>query len=399
MEKLTRIVPTISTAEIEGNAHDAFKRYRASYPIAILETGGYVVLRHADVSRLSEDPRLCATGTAIPTHSGITQGALFDIFQHGMLTANRHDHQRRRSAISRAVAGEVIGEFRTSVRKAARKLIDGYHEAGEVELGRDYAAKLPILALAGMLGLPDFEVSAFMRDIDQMNEFFRPNATPARMAEAEFAAKRVQDSLRALVASKGLGRSGDFLSRYLSMVDADQDVSGTEAIIQLVQLIIGGTESVRVAMVAQTANLLSSRAQWEAVCENPALASSAVSEALRFEPGIAGVVRISTDDIDVDGWIIPAGQMVILSSMSALRDERMFDQPDRFNIFRSDLVPLHLAFGGGAHKCVAEALGRAELEEGLSVLAERLPSMMLKAQPAFMGHVFVRRATECWVTW
>jgi len=399
VEKLTRVVPTISTAEIEENAHDAFKRYRASYPIAILETGGYVVLRHADVSRLSEDSRLSATGTAIPAHGGITQGALFDIFQHGMLTANGHDHQRRRRAISRAVAGEVIGEFRNSVRKAAHKLIDGYHQVGEVELGSAYAAKLPILALAGMLGLPDFEVSAFMRDIDQMNEFFRPDASPAAIGEAEFAAKRVQEFLKALLASKRKGQSGDFLSRYLAMLDADQDVSDTEAIIQLVQLIIGGTESVRVAMVAQTANLLSSRAQWEAVCENPALASSAVSEALRFEPGIAGVVRISTDDIDIDGWIIPAGQMVILSSMSALRDERMFDQPDCFNIFRSDLVPSHLAFGGGAHKCVAEALGRAELEEGLSVLAERLPSMMLKARPTFIGHVFVRRTTECRVTW
>jgi len=399
VEKLTRIVPTISTAEIEENAHDAFQRYRASYPIATLEAGGYIVLRHADVTRLSEDSRLSATGTAIPAHGGITQGALFDIFQHGMLTANGNDHQRRRSAISRAVAGEVIGEFRTSVRKAAHKLIDGYHRAGEVELGRDYASKLPILALAGMLGLPDLEVSAFMQDIDQMNEFFRPNASPAGMAEAESAAKRVQDHLKTLVTSHQLSYSDDFLSRYLAMVDADQDVSGTEVIIQLVQLIIGGTESVRAAMVAQIANLLSSHAQWEAVCENPALASSAVSEALRFEPGIAGIVRISTEDIDVDGWVIPAGQMVILSSMSALRDERMFDQPDCFNIFRSDLAPSHLAFGGGAHKCVAEALGRAELEEGLNVLAERLPNMMLKTRPTFIGHVFVRRATECWVTW
>ena len=90
---------------------------------------------------------------------------------------------------------------------------------------------------------------------------------------------------------------------------------------------------------------------------------------------------------------------MILSSMSALRDERMFEQPDCFNIFRSDLVPSHVAFGGGAHKCVAEALGRAELEEGLNVLAERLPDMMLKTRPTFIGHVFVRRATECWVTW
>lgn len=81
MEKLTRIVPTISSTELERNAHDAFKQYRASYPIATLETGGYVVLRHADVGRLSGDPRLRATESAIPARSGMTAGALFDIFQ------------------------------------------------------------------------------------------------------------------------------------------------------------------------------------------------------------------------------------------------------------------------------------------------------------------------------
>ncbi|MBX4976159.1 cytochrome P450 [Rhizobium lentis] len=399
MEKLTRTVPTISSAEIERDPHEAFKRYRAIHPIATLETGGTVVLRHADVSRLSRDKRLRATETAIPAHGGITQGALFDIFQHGMLTANGHDHERRRFAITRALASQVIDDFRSCVRNAAEVLIDGFHREGAVELGSGYAAKLPILALAGMLGVPDRDVPVFMRDVDQMNEFFRPNATAAAMAEAELAAQRVQDYLTTVLARKRAGQATDFLSHYLAVADADQRISGVEVIIQLVQLIIGGTESVRAALVAQTANLLSNRAQWEAVCEDPALASPAVSESLRFEPGIAGVVRISTDDIDVDGWTLPAGQMVILSSMSALRDERVFERPDSFDIFRSDLVPSHLAFGGGAHKCVAEALGRAELEEGLNILAKRLPNLTMKTQPIFMGHVFVRRATECWVTW
>jgi cytochrome P450 len=219
------------------------------------------------------------------------------------------------------------------------------------------------------------------------------------MADAEVAARRLQDYLETLMTRAGASQAEGFLSQYLALVDADQELSGMEVVIQIVQMIIGGTESVRTALVAQAANLLSNRGQWEAVCDDPGLVPAAVAESLRFEPGIAGVVRVSTEDIDLDGWTLPAGQPVILSSMSALRDERMFKLADSFNIFRSDLATSHLAFGGGAHKCIAEALGRAELEEGLSVLAERLSNLTLETRPVFVGHIFVRRTTECWVTW
>ena len=399
METLTRNVPTIRSADIERNAHEAFRRYRASHPIATLETGGYVVLRHDDVSRLSQDPRLRATETAIPAQGGTTHGALFYIFQHGMLTANDSLHARRRSAISRVLAGQAIDEFRSSVRRAAETLIEGCYRDGKLEIVSGYAAKLPVLALAGMLGVSDRDAPAFMRYVDEMHEVFRPHATSAAMANAEAAARRLQGYLEALIARTWAGQENGFLSRFLTFLDADQQLSGIEIIIQIVQLIIGGTESVRTAMVAQIANLLTHRGQWEAICDDPALVPAAVSEALRFEPGIAGVVRVSTDDIDLDGWTLPAGQLVILSSMSALRDERIFKSADSFNIFRGDLAPSHLAFGGGAHRCVAEALGRAELEEGLSVLAERLSNLTLQTTPVFIGHVFVRRTTECWVTW
>lgn len=399
MQTKDRVVPVITSADIERDAHDAFRQYRASHPFAILEGGGYVVLRHGDVSRLSRDPRLQATETAIPVQAGIDRGALFDIFQHGMLTANGPVHARRRSAMSRALASQAADHFRASVRVAAETLVEGFHRWGKIELARDYAAKLPVLGLAGMLGVAEREVPAFMRDVDDMNEFFRPCATREAMAKAKLAAGRVQDYLATLLSRRRADPAGDFLSQYLSLVDADQQLSSIEAIVQIVQLIIGGTESVRTALVAQTTNLLSNPEQWNAVCDDPTLVPAAVSESLRIEPGIAGVVRVSTEDIEVDGWTLPAGQLVILSSMSALRDERIFESGDSFNIFRDNLAASHLAFGGGAHKCVADALGRAELEAGLSVLAERLPNMTLDTRPVFSGHVFVRRTTECWVSW
>src|SRR5690606_24854048 len=106
-----------------------------------------------------------------------------------------------------------------------------------------------------------------------------------------------------LMTRKWAGHADDFLSHYLRIVETDQQLSSMEVLMQVVQLIIGGTESVRTAIVAQIVNLLSYREQWEAVCNDSTLVPSAVAESLRFEPGIAGVVRTTSEDIEIDGSI------------------------------------------------------------------------------------------------
>ncbi|KPF71388.1 hypothetical protein IP69_06800 [Bosea sp. AAP35] len=392
-------VPVIPSADLETDPHSTLRRYRASHPFAALETGGYIVLGYDDVSRLARDPRLQATEVALPAQAGLSQGALFDIFAHGMLTANGQVHQDRRSPISRALVGEVAEQYRRHVRRSAHALIDRCFASGEMKLVGDYAAPLPALGLAGLLGVPKGELAPFLRDIDAMNAFFRPDATAATASSAEKAAVRVRSAIGLLIDYEGDDQAGGFLQHYVRLAETEPRHARVETLMQIVQLIIGGTESVRTAIVAQTANLLANPLQWRAVVENPERVPAAVAEAMRFEPGIAGLVRLSAEDIAIEGRTLPAGQLVVLSLMSALRDERIFDRPDTFDIFRLNPGPSHLGFGGGAHQCVADALGRAALQEALSVLAERLPHLRLAQPPVFSGHVFVRGSTECRVTW
>src|SRR5258707_12933296 len=70
-----------------------------------------------------------------------------------------------------------------------------------------------------------------------------------------------------------------------------------------------------------------------------------------------------------------------LSTMSAMRDEKVFEAPDTFDIFRTDGQRWHLVFGGGAHRCLGEALARTELEEGLAALTARIPPLQLSGDP------------------
>ncbi|MET0532458.1 MAG: cytochrome P450, partial [Microvirga sp.] len=231
------------------------------------------------------------------------------------------------------------------------------------------------------------------------NAFFRPYVTAEIVSSAEAAAGRLQYYIEELAGRDHDRRENDFLPAYLDVAENGERHSRIEALMQIVQLIIGGTESMRIAIVAQTANLLARPGLWDAVCVDPKLVPSAVAESLRFEPGIAGLVRISLDNIVIGDRVLPRDELVVLSSMSALRDERKFDRPDEFDIFRQDGGLTNLAFGAGAHKCVADAMARAALEEALSALTERLPRARLVKPPVFQGHIFVRGSSECRIAW
>jgi cytochrome P450 len=79
----------------------------------------------------------------------------------------------------------------------------------------------------------------------------------------------------------------------------------------------------------------------------------------------------------MDGYRVPPGTPMAISILSVLRDPEVYADPDRFDIFRTDHPKWHPIFGAGAHRCVGEALARAELEETLSTIARLAPNAAL----------------------
>jgi cytochrome P450 len=395
-----REIATLSIKELEADPHGVFRRYRAIMPFVAHEAGGYMVLRAHDVEQLARDPRARQTETEYPEIRGITEGVLFDSFKHGMLTSNDAVHRRRRSPFARTFAFRLIAELRPRIRKIAEELIDGWHNQGEVDLVENYAALIPARAISDLLGLPRDDVPYFTKLVYNFSRILGFTFTPDDLPDMEAAARELQDYVTELSRRRRETPGDDFLSSYLREADQKGELSPLEIIVQIVVLIIGGTDTTRVAMAAQVALLLQHRDQWDALRQNPALIPGAVAEALRYEPSVASVSRITTEDIELDGQILPGGQFVTLSTMSAMRDEGAYEQPDRFDIRRADHRRLHLVFGGGPHRCLGEALARAELEEGLAVLAARIPQLHLAdGPPQLKGHAGIRRIGAMRVAW
>lgn len=392
-------LPVLKVADLDADPHGMYRRYRASYPIVGHEMGGYIVLHQADIERLGNDPRTAAMETMYPAMYGVTEGPLFDFFEQGMLTANGAVHRRRRSPFSRSFAVRTMADLRPQIRQSSEELIESWYADGQVEFAGQFAAQLPARVTGDLLGLPRADIPSFTKLVYGVTRFLSGSITPDAIREAEAACEQLRDYVEKTLEDRRRSPREDFLSDFLAKADAAGELSPLEMIFQVVQVIIGGTDTTRVAIVMQLALLLQHREQWDAVCRDSSLIPGAVAEAIRFEPSVASFARVTTEEIEVGGVVVPAGQLLSFSSISGLRDEEAYERPDVFNIRRTDHPRLLPAFGAGAHRCIGEALARVELEESLAALTARIPHLQLDQAPVIQGHGGIRRVDSMRLSW
>jgi cytochrome P450 family 103 len=392
-------LPTLTLQQLESDPHGVFRRHRRDHPVVRHEMGSYFVLRLADIERCSRDPRLVGSETAVPEMTGFDHGAMWDVFRHSMLTANGEEHRRRRAPFSKLFAARAIAEMRPRIRRTVEDIIDECYDGGEIDFIAAFAGPLPARIIADLFGLPDADIPRFTQDAYEVTRVFAFGMRPDELAGIEQAAQRLRDYVAKVLDERRHAPRDDFLSAYLAAADEAGEMSPEEILFQIFLLIAAATDTTRIATVMQVALLLQHRPQWEAICRDPALIPRAVAESLRFEPSAAAVARIAGKDVEIDGTVIPAGSLVTLSTMSAMRDENAFRQPDSFDIGRSDQMRTHAVFGYGVHRCLGEALARAELEESLAVLVARIPQMQLDVAPTITGHFGVRRVDAMRVSW
>jgi cytochrome P450 len=279
-----------------------------------------------------------------------------------MLTSNGQDHRRRRAPFSRTFAAKLITDLRPTMRSVAHSLIDGWTRGSQINLVDDYASPIPARIISGMLGLATKDIPYFTELVYSVSRLFYLSNTKQEILEIEAAGALLCEYVEKVLADRRRHPQDDFLSAFLSTVDEGNELSSLEITIQIFTMILGGTDTTRVAFAALVGVLLDHPDQWDQVCDDPSLAPKAVQESLRYEPSVAAFARVTLEDVDLEGHILPAGRMVLLSTMSAMRDAAAYQDPDVFNIHRADLPRLHPIFGAGAHRCIGEALARAELE-------------------------------------
>ncbi|MGI4952772.1 MAG: cytochrome P450 [Janthinobacterium lividum] len=400
MSVATSPVPLLSLHDLEADPHGVFRRYRPVTPAITREGGGLIVLRAHDVERLMRDPRVRQAETDMLDQRGVTDGALRELFEYGMLSSNGEAHRRRRSPFTRTFASAMITALRPTIRRSAEALIARWPDEPGLDFVAHFAAPLPAKIISVILGLPPEDIPYFTRLVYSVSHILSFTYAPEDLPRMQTDARELSDYVKALLARRRAAPQDDLLSAFLADADARGELSALEMVIQIVSLIIGGTDTTRVGLTSIVSLLLQHRAQWDALCADPGLVRKAAAEGLRLEPSAGSVPRVAAESFDLDGVPVRSGQFVTLSTMSAMRDETVYRRPDAFDIHRPDARQVHLIFGGGAHRCIGESLAWAELEEGLNALAAACPGLRLAGAPASVwGHMGIRRVGAMQVAW
>lgn len=357
-----------------------FEELREHRPVARVRTLAgaevWLVTRYDDVRLVLADPRF---SRAAVVRQGAPRVALAKPMPNSLTTTDPPEHTRLRKLVSGTFAHRRIERTRPWVAALAAELADDLAAAGDgADVRQLFALPLPIQVICHLLGVP-------YADRDQFREWTELGYS-MRMAEKDQVEQAMTDLtayIADLVAQKLADTSGepqDLLDELVRARLQGDRLSEDELVAFGVNLLVAGHETSANQISSCVATLLRWPDNWAKLVADSSLVPAAVEELLRFNRfSEVGQLRIATEDVELHGVTIRAGEGVMATLNSANRDPRAFDQPDELDLGRRDNK--HLSFGFGPHFCLGAQLARIELQESLLALTQRFPQLSL-AKPA-----------------
>jgi cytochrome P450 len=271
------------------------------------------------------------------------------------------------------------------VRAIARELLDAFAAAGRADLVAQYARHIPSRVIGEMIGIPDERIPDFLHWTEAMVELpsgktqAEAIANPAASIYAEFA--RLLDERRR-------ARRDDLMS---ALIDARLDgaaLTQEELLGFCFVLVVAGNDTTT-NLIANGAVLLAEHPeQRRLLAQDPSLLEAAIEEMLRCEAPAQALPRRLLRDATLHGHALREGEQLFLLFGSANRDEREFEQADRFDVRRR--IKRHLAFGQGIHFCLGKSLARLEARVAFEELLARAPEYELAGPAPWLPSMWAR---------
>ncbi|WP_190126995.1 cytochrome P450 family protein [Streptomyces inusitatus] len=302
----------------------------------------------------------------------------------GMTTADGDDHRRLRSLVTKAFTGRRVAALRPGVEKVTAGLLDGLAAAaadtgdGVVDLRENFALPLPLSVICALLGVADAHQERLHHLSNQVV------STVIAPKEAIAANQELVALLSAIAADRAEHPGDDLTSALIAAREEDGDrLSQRELIGTLLLTIVAGHETTLNLIGNAVRALCADREQLAAVRSGRASWADVVEETLRWDSPVSYFpFRYPTEDITVDGTVIPRGTPVLAGYSAAGRDRAAHGpDADRFDVTRAD-GPRHLSLGHGAHYCLGAPLARMEAEIALAGLFTRFPELDLAVPEA-----------------
>ncbi len=290
-----------------------------------------------------------------------------------MLNMDPPLHTRYRRLVNKGFTPRMIRDLEASIHQAADGIIDAVCERGEADFVTEIAAELPLIVIADLLGVP---LEDRHRMFDWSNRMVG-NEDPEYQITPEISAQSAMELYvyaSELFEAKRIDPHADLMS-VLTEVEIDGErLSSIELELFFLLLTVAGNETTRNLISGAMHTFFSNPDQWERLVADRSLLPSAVEEMLRYVTPVMNFRRTAITDVTLGGVPISEGDKVIFFHTSANRDEKVFPDPDRFDIGRTPNV--HMTFGGGGpHFCLGANLARMEIRVMFEHLLDRVPDI------------------------
>ena len=369
--------------EILANPYPLYGRLRREAPVLRdLFLHAWVITRYKDVVQVLH--HFSAERTPSPeqlTSMGLaSMNPIAQVMVKQMLFLDPPAHTRLRGLACQAFTPRRVQALREHIVDIANRLLDAVIPQGRMDVISDFAAPLPAIVTAEMLGVPAVDhplLKSWSADFAEMLGNFQQN--PDRFGRVLGSLEEMTAYFHAAICEQREHPRGGLISAFLAAESEGDRLSEEEIIANVIITMVGGQETTTNLIGNGTLALLRHPVQMQQLRSDLSLIPSAIEELLRYESPTQYTARQAPYDMEMEGKQMRKRDAVIAVMGAANRDPDRFPNPDCLDFNRKD--NRHLAFGWAAHSCFGAPLARLEGQIAFQALLQRLPDLALEPGP------------------
>ncbi len=366
--------------EILANPYPYFKRLRDEAPLYYNERYDfYALTRFSDVKAALTDKNTFSS----------EKGVLLDIVKADiemppgtLIHEQDPSHTIHRQVLSRVFTPRAIQAIEPAVRDFCARRLDELVGRDSFDFVTEFAEFVPMRVFGMLLGIPEDDQRRVFEHVEEgMNT--KPgeaNNYNDGFPTGDFYAEWVDD--------RAANPQDDIITRLITTEFEDEEgvrrtLTRGESLMYL-SIIAGAGNHTTNRLLSWTAKLLADHPEARRqVVADRSLIPNVIEEALRFEPSSTQIARWVAEDVELHGHVVPRGSAMLCCVGSANRDEREFEDPDRYDIHRKST---NLTFGFGAHFCLGAALARLEGRVALDEVLKRFSDWEIDLDQSELGY-------------
>ncbi len=302
--------------------------------------------------------------------------------KYSLLTLEPPAHTRLRKLVNRAFVSRHVEQLRPRIARLANELIDGFAADGGTELLKSFAAPVPAVVIAEMIGLPADMAMQLVAWSNRMVAMYMFGVTHETELDANQASIEFMDYVRTMIDERRRQPREDLLTHMLTSEVDGEKLSEEEVVSTTILLLNAGHE----ATVHTTGNgvkaILESGLDPRSLFADENRTEATVEECIRYDAPLHMFTRYALQDVTLaNGRSFKQGETIGLMLAAANRDPTRFAHANRFDPFRTD--GQNVSFGAGIHFCIGAPLARIEMQVAMRTLFERLPGLRLAGEPQY----------------